>query len=300
MCGELWIYSFQTNRELLFKKTKITTMNFDNFEIEERIERYLSQKMTKNEESEFEMAMAQSPELQEQVELSKLIKIYHEHPEIPDVRKLIQATMPNQKAVEIPIEFKQEEKKAALKVVHKVAPQEPNHSIIRRIIPIIALAASVILAIIMIPYFSNSGDLFSNNFSPAPKLKITFDNSDIQVVSNKKPEELNKQIEDIKKALNSEQYETALDLLQELFDNQWLKDELFIYRANALLGKGDIEQAIAEYEQLLENNTELQAVTKWYLALAHIKNKETEKAKLLLEELSSLNDKIYTPKRKNY
>ncbi|MFK7949246.1 MAG: tol-pal system YbgF family protein [Saprospiraceae bacterium] len=253
-------------------------MNFNNLKIEERIDRYLSQMMTKEEHIAFEKEVEQSSTLQEQVELNKLIKIYQEHPEIPDVRKLIQSTM-NKKQVEIPAEYKE-------KTITKAFSTPKNSFTIQRIIPIIALAASIVLAIIFVPYFTSSGDVFTDNFTPKPNLTVSFEEEDLQLISKSEKTNLNKQIQIIEKALENQEYDKALELLNVLFKDNWLKDELFIYHANALLGKGKIKQAIVEYEQLLDNETIFKFMTKWYLALAHIKNDDTSKAKEILQELS--------------
>jgi tetratricopeptide (TPR) repeat protein len=266
-------------------------MNFnDNFEIEERIDRYLDNTMTEAEKTAFEIEINNSPELEEQVELNQLIKTYHEHPEIPDVRKLIQSTMTKQQ-VEIPAEYKEN-------TITKAFATPENRFTIRRILPIAALAASIVLAIIIVPYFMPTGDVFVDNFKPTPDLSISFKDEKLQLISEEKRTDLNKQVKTIEKALKHKEYDKALDLLDALFQKNWYKDELFIYRANALLGKGETQQAIEEYQTLLDNNTKFKNMTKWYLALAYIKDKNLEKAKSLLEVLSNTSDKDYQKKAK--
>jgi tetratricopeptide (TPR) repeat protein len=262
-------------------------MNNDIFEIEERIDGYLDNSMTAEEKAAFEIEMDNSPELKEQVALSQLIKTYHEHPEIPDVRKLIQATINKNNATE---------KQA--KTVVKSLSTKSNRFTIKRILPLVALAASVVLAIIIVPYFTASGDVFVDNFKPVPDLSISFEEEGLELISEGKKTDLNKQIKIIEKALKNKEYDKALDLLNGLFEDNWYKDELFIYRANALLGKGETQQAIEEYQTLLDNDTKFKNMTRWYLALAYLKNKEAEKAKPLLDEISKTTNGIYSKKAK--
>jgi tetratricopeptide (TPR) repeat protein len=263
-------------------------MNINNiFEIEERIDGYLDNTMTAAEKAAFETEMDNSPELKEAVALNQLIKTYHEHPEIPDVRKLIQSTMVAKKTTQ-----KQD------KTVVKNLSTQSNRFAVKRILPLIALAASVVLAIIIVPYFMPTGDVFVDNFKPAPDLSISFKKQDLELISEGKQTDLNEQVKIIEKALKRKEYDKALALLNGLFEKNWYKDELFIYRANALLGKGETQQAIEEYQTLLDNDTEFETMTKWYLALAYVRNKEAEKAKPLLDEISKATNGIYSKKAK--
>ncbi len=263
-------------------------MHLNDFEMEMQIDNYLNGTMTAEEEAAFKITLDKFPNLREQVELNRLIQIYQEHPEIPNVRHLIKSIMKDKrpkKSYPIPKEI----------IVRNLSTQKTAFTI-QFILPIVALAAAV-LVIIFLPYFRSSKDVFTNNFNPVPVMTIDFEEEALQLVSATKQKDLKEQVKAVRKALGKQQYDTALHLLNVLFEAQWLKDELFIYRANALLGKGNIDEAIAEYEQLLENDTELKAITIWYLALAHVKNEDTEKAKILLQELSTT-DNNYQRKAK--
>lgn len=259
-------------------------MDLDNFEQEERIDRYLSHQMTEEEQLAFEQEMEESKALKEEVILSRLIQTYHTHPEIPQIRELIQQTAKAHKEKE------------------NTTPIISLQSRFKKAFPIVVLAASIILAIILLPnLYKSETDVFSDYFTPNPNLEIIFEVGDLELISATDEKiDVKKVITQIEMALEHKDYDKAFDLSNQLINKEnWVKDELILYRANALLGKGNIEAAIDEYQQLIANRTDLESATKWYLALAYIRNETKEDAQKELEEIILLEDEIYSEKAKN-
>lgn len=158
-------------------------------------------------------------------------------------------------------------------------------SIIRRLFPLAALAAAAALLLFMFNPFTQQlspAQLADQNFTPYT-LETFMGNGDSDEFLKKG-----------KKYYNGEAYALAIETFDQYLITNPTDGEVLLAKGSAQFKLNKIDASIQTFQQI-NNKTS----AKWYLALAHLKNGESEKAKTLLQGLSKKEDnKLYTEKAK--
>ncbi|WP_299674641.1 tetratricopeptide repeat protein [uncultured Dokdonia sp.] len=144
-----------------------------------------------------------------------------------------------------------------------------------------AVAACVIigLSILASKYFidtTNTDDLFAENFTAYRNI----------VVPIERGEGIDTSQEDAFFKYEMKDYNAAITGFQAEFKKTQASYYLF-YIANAHLALGDTKQAIPLLEEHQKFKDDFYQKSRWYLALAYVKEKNKEKSIALLEEISA-------------
>ncbi|MDY8136869.1 tetratricopeptide repeat protein [Aquimarina sp. 2201CG5-10] len=158
-----------------------------------------------------------------------------------------------------------------------------------KVVPLFAssrfwLTAASILLIIAIgtfallnPFATNTEALFAENFEPYRNVITPI----VRGENNDTPEAI------AFISYESKNYEKASSQFNELFKNT-KRPYFLLYQANSLLASGDTKKAIPLLKQHIELNDQLSTRSKWYLALAYLKDGQKKNAISLLEQIVAL------------
>ncbi|MEP0675114.1 MAG: CDC27 family protein [Nonlabens ulvanivorans] len=91
-------------------------------------------------------------------------------------------------------------------------------------------------------------------------------------------------------------YTTAAILFEQLYETDQQSMYLF-YHANAQLGKGNTQKAISLYKQHQNVQDDFYARSRWYLALAYLKNDQIQESIAVLEGISKVKSYNYVKAR---
>jgi tetratricopeptide (TPR) repeat protein len=92
----------------------------------------------------------------------------------------------------------------------------------------------------------------------------------------------------------NENYEAVIPLLEPLIEDENANDELKIILGTCYLNTEKTSSAIELFRKMADNDASfINEIGQWYLALAHIKDKNNDLAKPVLEQLSSLENGKY-------
>lgn len=143
--------------------------------------------------------------------------------------------------------------------------------------PLTAVAALLVIALsinLMFKNEINEDQLFKIYFEPSKNVSVPIvraeDNETIESKAFIAYTETN--------------YEKAFSLFENAF-KKTKNPELLFYEGNALLALGQTEEAIKKFEEHISYSDELTNRSHWYLALAYLKSKNIEEAKLELQTL---------------
>ncbi|MDP5081296.1 MAG: hypothetical protein NWP87_01480 [Winogradskyella sp.] len=219
---------------------------------ESLIEKYFSRTLTYNESLEFEKRYNTDDNFKQEVDFLK---------DVNSVSKIEDDLRFKNQLASYESEAKQKEKNIPKKWLK----------------PLIAVAAilaiSLSIIFLMKPPFDEE-HLFSNYFEPSKNVSAPI------VRSEDNENIVNKAF----MAYSETHYKDAISLFENAYDNT-NNSELLFYEGNAYLALDDLENAIAKFEEHLNYSDILTKRSHWYLALAYLKSKNLEKAKLELNAL---------------
>ena len=218
----------------------------------ELIENYFSKNISKQELLEFNHLYKTNPEFKEEVDFLKAIKSVSE--------------------VEDDVEFKKQ-----LTSYESEYTQQEKKKIAKWLKPLTAVAALLIIALsinFLINSSINEDKLFATYFEPSKNVSspIVRSETDETVLINAFI------------AYSEMNYIQAISLFDKAFDNT-KNSELLFYEGNSLLALGKTEEAIETLKEHLTYDDTLSNRTHWYLALAYLKMKQLDKAKVELKAL---------------
>lgn len=291
-------------------------MELDEKKIEllEKIEKYLDGILPESERTSFERQMKENPELADEVHAYRAInfaignrdyvqlknELLKTKEVIEDVRRSVSVDYGAETA-ESPV---RETARKAVQTQDTVAdlfekikqflfptPQRPvvlttGHSTVKEFLfpaPALRLALAVAtVVVLLIPayilFFSgpNTERLYADNFTPYPNT-ITASRSEGE-----------ENLGDLDKAMllyEGKDYEKSLSLLNNYLAANPAQYDVVFYRGIANLELGNIQQALADFKQVMENNPRLENQAKWYTALLYLKNSQTDEAVKILKEI---------------
>jgi len=141
-------------------------------------------------------------------------------------------------------------------------------------------AAATVMLLVTVYYLVNQTpspqDLYARRFQPYPNVFEPTVRGNVNAVDQRTA---------AFRAYDQGDYVTASRLFTELNTNKTEPGILLLLgNSNLILGK--TEEAQNNFLSLIMNFDELEAQAKWYLALSYLKQGESEKANLILQELS--------------
>lgn len=177
----------------------------------------------------------------------------------------------------------------------------PKTKSIRKSAPIPwKIAASILLPIIGLSmlYFwssSNPDAIFEHHFE-AYAIKEINSNQPIDVPTNYSAPAIPENLQLALEQYQNGNYGESLPHFKTYQAEQPFNTYATLLYSNALLEVGYTNKAIELLSEIRKNDQSLADDANWYLSLAYIKNKKIDKAKELLQELSSKNDGLYHSK----
>lgn len=218
----------------------------------ELIENYFSKNISKQELLEFNHLYDTNPEFKEEVDFLKTIKSVSE--------------------AEDNVEFKKQLASYESEYAHK------EKSIISKWLKPLTTVAALLIIALSINFFINSSinedKLFATYFEPSKNVSSPIVRSETDKTA----------LNNAFITYNEMNYEQAIPLFDNAYNNT-KNSELLFYEGNSLLALGKIEEAIEIFKEHLTYNDALTNRTHWYLALAYVKTKQLEKAKVELKTL---------------
>lgn len=136
--------------------------------------------------------------------------------------------------------------------------------------PLIGAAAVIVITLGIVflwPSKSSPDNLFATNFQPSKNVSFP-------VVRSEDETGL---LNDAFIVYSEKDYRKAATLFEQLYENNPNPDFLF-YEGNALLAYGETAKAIEKFKEHLSFQTTLSERSRWYLALAYLKNKDLVQA----------------------
>jgi tetratricopeptide (TPR) repeat protein len=221
----------------------------------EWIERYLEKSLNTEEKKWIEQRLAEEPDLklqyQEHTQLIEGIRYAHLHDKLMQLRTL---------------EKKLPSLEKSPKGLHLVFNWKT-----------LAAAATVSLLIsgyLLVNRPANPEDLFAQYFETYPNVfEPTVRGSEVE---NERRDAFN--------AYDRGDYKTAVILFERIL-KQKEEPGVLILLGNANLVLGNVEAAQSNFLTLIKNFDELDGQAKWFLGLSYLKQGNTEKARLILQEL---------------
>ncbi|GAK93664.1 hypothetical protein JCM19298_1001 [Nonlabens ulvanivorans] len=169
----------------------------------------------------------------------------------------------------------------------KDSTKSEKSGVLRYLIPLIAAAAIIIFVLNLFNNNMTAIDLYDQNYEPYRNVMGGIERG----------EEIKEDL--ISKAFYTyeiKDYATAAMLFDQLYETDHQSMYLF-YHANAQLGQGNTQQAISLYKQHQNIQDDFYARSRWYLALAYLKNNQIQESKAVLEEVSKVESYNYVKAR---
>ncbi len=226
---------------------------------EKLIEKYFSKRLSEDELKEFEHLYTTDAIFKEEVDFLTNVQSVSAH--------------------EDDAEFKSE-----LASYESEYSEKKTTSIQKWLKPFAALAAILLIALTLNFFLNreiNEEQLFSNYFEPSKNVSAPIVRSETDENS----------LNNAFIAYGETNYEQAILQFEKAF-SETKNSELLFYEGNALLASGKTEQAIKKFEEHLMYSDILTNRSHWYLALAHLKKKDTESAKKELNALINSGEKF--------
>lgn len=216
------------------------------------IEKYFSKQLTPEEVLEFEKRYKTDDSFKEDVDFLKDLKSVSE--------------------AEDDLQFKKQ-----LASYESENTKKKKSTVSKWLKPLIAVAA-ILVVILSVNFLMNDSlnedQLFLNYFEPSKNVSAP-------IVRSETDETM---LNNAFIAYSEKNYSEAIALFETSYEDS-KNSELLFYEGNAYLAIGDIENAIAKFEEHLNYSDVLTNRSHWYLALAYLKSKNLEKAKLELKAL---------------
>ena len=212
------------------------------------IEKYIQNRLSQDEKSEFEKLLINDLDFKKEVDLHVNLKKVAQHEDTADFKKLVSN-------------------------FETVKPQQ-------RINYTKWLAAASIVLLVGLTYIFNlndttsSNDLFNNYFEPYRNVIQPIERSNTQ--QNEKTMAF--------MAYEKGEYTKAVNLFTNLYSNTKEPYYLF-YKANALLKLEKADEALPLLREHLKTKDTLTEKTQWYMALAYLKLEDKVNAKKLLQKV---------------
>ncbi len=148
--------------------------------------------------------------------------------------------------------------------------KKSSTGIIRRLLPIVGLAAAALIALLV--WQPWQGSLVDNYYEPYT-LNVTQRGTGEQSLLQ------------AEKAYNSGDYTAALPIFEKYPD----KVEVQLAKGNAEYNLGKLDAAATTFEQIISTNKYPyhEPIANWYLALTYLKQDEPEKAKTVLAKIKN-------------
>ncbi|GAK76364.1 tetratricopeptide repeat protein [Nonlabens ulvanivorans] len=160
-------------------------------------------------------------------------------------------------------------------------------SVFKFLIPAVAAAAIIIFSLNLFGNSITTLELFESNYEPYRNVMGGIERG----------EEIKEDL--ISKAFYTyeiKDYTTAAILFEQLYETDQQSMYLF-YHANAQLGKGNTQKAISLYKQHQNVQDDFYARSRWYLALAYLKNDQIQESIAVLEGISKVKSYNYVKAR---
>ena len=242
-------------------------------QMDQKIEAYLGGDMTPEEQREFELEIAQNPQLQKEVHLSNAINHYLNQNSWLSVDDKNQA---RKEEIEEFINSEQAQvlKSKLIKAAKKYKNQE-NKKIRFRNIAISIAAILIIGFFVTILFDSKSGQkLYAEYYSTNDLPSLVKRNS------------RNDLLQQGLLMFKNDQFDDTVTLLSEYTENVKEVDPLiYSYIGFSYLELGDMKTSIDNFDRLLYSNSIDRSRALWYKTLAYLKYNKTEDAKRVLSEI---------------
>jgi len=153
-------------------------------------------------------------------------------------------------------------------------------SIIKRLMPFIALAAAALLLFFFLPGEKNT--LYANFFETAKLINdhSSSDNSNIFSKANKQ--------------YRTENFKEAIPLYEKyITENSDPYLWAFVYKGCSHMVLDQIDLAINTFQQLSIKDSDFKEMANWYLALCHLKKGDKEQSKTILKHISPEDKEYY-------
>ncbi|MDP5078298.1 MAG: hypothetical protein NWQ19_09395, partial [Nonlabens sp.] len=161
-------------------------------------------------------------------------------------------------------------------------PQATKSGVLKYLLPVLA-AAAIISFIVLYNSGTGSNELYDTYYEPYRNVMSTTERGAIV------EEDL------VSRAFynyDARNYAIAIQQLDSLYNQDPQAIYLF-YKANALQGAGDLKQAIALYKKHQQQQDDFYARSRWYLALAYLKDNNLNEAQIILKEIVALKSYNY-------
>lgn len=239
-------------------------MEKDNYTL---IEKYLNGELNETEKKDFQNRLASDPEFSEEYTLQKSMNIFLEKDRNQPALESKLASIGNDFFLEEKIENDE-----------KVIPIHRNKNRNRWLIGLIATAAVAAILVFFNPFLEK--DLYNQYASHSP-ISLTEKSTGSDLASKAET------------AFNEGEYTLAYKnlttYLQENSDNQ--KAQLSLGISALEIGKTD--EAISIFTKISNGSSTLKNYGTWYLGLAYVKQKDFEKAKVVLNQVSESEAMLY-------
>jgi tetratricopeptide (TPR) repeat protein len=246
------------------------------------VEKYLDEEMSIGERFEIEELIKINPRLFEYFELSKDVNEFMQIEAFKAQLKNIHAELFNPDHNNEPEKIDDK-----ISLVKDITPvRKLKHNVLR--IGKWVAAASIIITIVL-----SGGNIYLNNRDSlenrlyAKYHEPLFDGYKNFFTSSSLTEAKNKYY--------NKEYDVALMLIENLPNSMTIESEKLLYRGLIFMELERFEEAIDDFEQIINNNNykAIKSVVNWHLALCYLKIAKQEKAKELLEKIVQRNDSQY-------
>jgi len=234
----------------------------------EQIEKYIKGELSPIELQSFEQELAGNSSLKDEVALYKDVnKTLSTHFKYEEEDNAMKTTL-DQLGKKYASGYKDANEGSSILEKEQAAGNEKT--IIRRLLPLATLAAAAsVLFFLFNPFQGSTFDAFYKPY------KASF--------SQVRGDDSSKDLANAEKAYGSKDFETVVELTAKYPDD-----------INAQMAKGGAEMelknyaaAIATFKKIASKPSTYQNTANWYLALAYVKQNETEKAKTVLQQVPS-------------
>lgn len=269
-------------------------LNNEQFELLEKIDRYLAGELTPHEQSELALQLKVDEKLRKEVEDNRATNFAIEHQDKKQLKdELVQLNQMMKEIRErVSVDFSAANTQAASDIPKETFERKTSPGIVDQLISFLvpqqpsfrlALAILVILAIAIPGYLalqpSDTSALYADNFQPYPNVLAPLSRSDSDEMT---------ELQKLMRSYERKDYNNALNQFNEyITQHPEEQNALKFYRAIIYMELDNLELAIADLEYVLDNNRDLVDQAKWYMALTYLKDNRPEDASLVLKDLSS-------------
>ncbi len=222
-----------------------------------RIEKYLDGQMSAEERADFEKKISETPTLKEELQLHKEMRQF--------LSKRDKRLQLEQQLQQIEAEYFSQHSQAG-KTVERLT------SVFRRHWAIMAMAAS--FALLITAYFLFRTSLY-DQFATHPPLAL--------VEKSASQEQLQYEAET---AFNSQHYEQAEGLLEQLLHNYPDNDLIRIYLGIAKMEVGKVQEARELFTKVASEDPAVREFAQWNLVLSYLKTGDKERCRELARKFS--------------